>query len=117
MNTDTTQVVTDQANTVGQSWWSVFEAWAFTPTGAVLLLIVIFFGGAGGILSMLGRPVKWVMTAAKAAAALFFFWVVGGILEAWGLPVKETLDVIFGWVPAIANGFGQFVLSLFKAAS
>lgn len=108
---------TQATDQVGQSAWQVFEAWAFTRTGALLLIIVIFAGGASMVMSLLGRAVRGLSIAAGVAAGIFFLWVIGGILEAYGVPVREIVSRLAGLLPGLAEAAVNFVISLFQAAS
>ena len=99
-----------------QGAFDVLLAWMFTPTGALLLVMVILFGGADLALRAAGRAVRWLGLVAKACAGLFAVWVVGGILEAWGIPVREWIGAAAAGVPGLAAALVEFFKRLLLAA-
>lgn len=108
MPTEVVDGVTQQGTQTGNDALSVFAAWIFTPTGAMLTVLLILIGSAYGVLNMMGRAVHWLGIAAKVVAFLLFFWIVGGILEAWGVPVREWLQSIASQLPDIGSLLMQF---------
>ena len=97
----------------------VFFSWAFTPTGALLLVLAILFGGAGLILRVLGmgqRFARLFITFMSIAGFLFFIWVVSGILEVWGIPVREWITQIGGMIPELGAALLDFFKRLLFAA-
>lgn len=115
MTPDTTQL-TDTANTTTMSTLDVFMSWILTPTGAILMLLLIFIGGGSLVMKIMGRSVRLLMIAGKIVCVLFFVWVIGGILEAFGVPVRETIATVSAYLPALAGKFLDFVGRLFTIA-
>ena len=107
---------TDQLTQIGMDGWHVFMAWVFTPTGAVLTLLLIALSAATGIMHLAGRSIRLMLTLVKITATLLVIWIVGGILEAWGVPVRETIATIGSWIPGIIQAIGGFLKRLFETA-
>lgn len=117
MDPNSTQQLTDTANGTAGDTLSVFMSWIMTPTGAVLMLLLIFIGGGSLVMKILGRSVRALSIAGKIVCVLFFVWVVGGVLEAFGIPVRETLATVGGYLPMLVSRFLDFVARLFTIAS
>jgi hypothetical protein len=96
-------------------WAAVLTAWVLTPIGAVLTIIIIGLASYMGVMHVLGRGIGIAMFLMKITAAAWTLWVVGGILEAMGLPVKETLASLFSFLPPILHAIGRFLIQLFEA--
>ena len=89
----------------------VFLAWVFTPTGALLLVLALLFGGAGIVMRVVGAGRRFAglfMTFMGIAGFLFFVWVVSGLLEVWGIPVREWIASIGGMLPDLGRALGSF---------
>ena len=63
-----------------------------------------------------GRSVRILLVLIKIAATLLVVWIVGGILEAWGVPVRETIGVVGSWIPGLVQSIGGFLQRLFETA-
>lgn len=107
---------TGQIVQTGMDGWHVFTSWVFTPTGAILTLLLIALGVATGIMRAAGRSVRILLVLIKVAATLLVVWIVGGILEAWGVPVRETIATIGSWIPGLVQSVGGFLQRLFETA-
>lgn len=107
---------TQAGTSIAMDGWHVFLSWILTPTGAVLTLLLIGLGAATGLMSLMGRSVRVLAILVKIAGALLFIWVVGGILEAWGIPVRETIRYIGSQIPATLDMVGAFLSRLFTVA-
>lgn len=107
---------TDQITQMGMDGWHVFMAWVLTPTGAVLTLLLIALGVATGIMHVAGRGIRLMLILVKITATLLVIWIVGGILEAWGVPVRETIAAIGSWMPGVIQSVGGFIKRLFETA-
>ena len=90
----------------------VFASWILTPTGATLTLLMIGLGIAGFV----ARSVRWVGIAMKVAIAMWVVWILGGILEAWGVPVRETIRMVGGCLPALAKALCGWLARMFEVA-
>ncbi|PWG66710.1 hypothetical protein [Bifidobacterium callitrichidarum] len=112
----TDQLTTTTTSTANDTL-SVFMSWILTPTGAVLMLLLIFIGGGSVVMKILGRSVRVLSIAGKIVCVLFFVWVIGGVLEAFGIPVRETLATIGGYLPMLVGKFLDFVARLFTVAN
>lgn len=108
--------LTQVAGNYAQTGLGVFWAWMFTPTGALLTLLLLGLGGVSIVFRVLGRSVVLLERAAMIAAGLFFVWVVGGILEAWGIPVREWIRQLGSALPDLGSAFGTFLKRLFTTA-
>ena len=90
----------------------MFASWILTPTGATLTLLMIGLGIAG----VVARGVRWVGIALKVALAMWVVWILGGILEAWGVPVRETIRMVGGYLPALARAMCDWLARMFEVA-
>ncbi|MBT1162142.1 hypothetical protein [Bifidobacterium sp. SO1] len=108
MPTEVVDGATQQGTQTGNDFLSVLGAWIFTPTGAILTLLLILIGGAYGVLNVMGQTIRWLGIAAKVVAFLLFFWIVGGILEAWGIPIREWVRSLATQMPDIGSLLLQF---------
>ena len=97
MNTDT---VTQTAGQGAADFLTVLFAWMFTPTGAVLTLLLLAVGGGSVFMKIMGRSMRMLSVAARICAGLFFVWVISGVLEAMGIPIRE-------WMQGIASQLSQ----------
>lgn len=107
---------TGQITQAGRDGWHVFTSWVFTPTGAILTLLLIALSVGVGIMRAAGRSVRILLVLIKIAATLLVVWIVGGILEAWGVPVRETIGVVGSWIPGLVQSIGGFLQRLFETA-
>jgi hypothetical protein len=90
----------------------VFNSWIFTPTGATLTLMLIVFG----VLAAIRKGSRWVTVTMRIVLVMWLTWVLGGILQAWGVPVRETISLVGGWLPGLLNGILQWFGALFRVA-
>ena len=99
---------------------NVFLSWVFTPTGAILTLLLIALASFTGVGKWLRWPTRVFSVMLKIVVCLYFVWIVGGILEAWGIPVREMLAqmgaVLVGWIPALWDSFLSMLSRLFQIA-
>lgn len=107
---------TGQITQAGMDGWHVFTSWVFTPTGAILTLLLIALSVGVGIMRAAGRSIRLLLVLVKVAATLLVVWIVGGILEAWGVPVRETIATIGSWIPGLVQSVGGFLQRLFETA-
>lgn len=107
---------TQAATTITMDGWHVFLSWVMTPTGAVLALLLIGLAVASGVMQVMGRGVRVLGVCVKIVAALLFVWIVGGILEAWGIPVRETISYLGSQLPTLIGHAAEFIGSLFSVA-
>ena len=96
MNTDT---VTQTAGQGAADFLTVLFAWMFTPTGAVLTLLLLAVGGGSVFMKIMGRSMRMLSVAARICAGLFFVWVISGVLEAMGIPIREWMQGIASQLP------------------
>ena len=82
MNTDT---VTQTAGQGAADFLTVLFAWMFTPTGAVLTLLLLAVGGGSVFMKIMGRSMRMLSVAApgfgRVAQSVFGEAVVYGILK------------------------------------
>lgn len=104
------------ATNITTDGWHVFLSWILTPTGAILTLLLLGLGVGTGVMSLLGRSVRVLSICVKIVAALLFIWIVGGVLEAWGVPVRETITYIANQIPSLVDAFVDFLRRLFTIA-
>lgn len=106
-----TEEITQEAAGHAATALEVFLAWVFTPTGALLLVLAILFGGAGLVMRFVGAGRRFAglfMTFMGVAGFLFFVWVISGLLEVWGIPVREWLAQIGSMLPDVGSALMQF---------
>ena len=124
MNTDT---VTQTAGQGAADFLTVLFAWMFTPTGAVLTLLLLAVGpvaplllGVGGgsvFMKIMGRSMRMLSVAARICAGLFFVWVISGVLEAMGIPIREWMQGIASQLPDLGVLLKAFLERLLFTAS
>ena len=114
MNTDTISQTTGQG---ASDFFTVLFAWMFTPTGAVLTLLLLLIGGGSIVMRILGRSIRALSIAASICAGLFFVWIISGVLEAMGIPVREWMRSIAAQLPEIGALFKAFLERLLFTAS
>lgn len=108
--------LTDMASNTLFAGWEVFSAWVFTPTGALLTLLLIGLGIANGALSFMGRTTRILKYALGIVATVWLLWVLGGVLGRMGAPIREVFTLIFAWLPPLMNAFMGFLQRLFETA-
>lgn len=86
----------------------IFASWCCTPIGGILLLLLI----GCGVLSVVKRGARWVTWLVSIVSIMFMVWIIGGILEAYGIPVRETIRQFGAWLPSIIGGVGRFLNSI-----
>lgn len=110
------QELTDMASHTLFAGWDVFTAWVFTPTGALLTLLLIVLGAATGVLSFLGRGVRLIKVALGLVAGVWLLWVLGGVLGRMGAPIREVFTLVGAWLPVLVNSAGDMLRRLFETA-
>ena len=113
MNTDT---VTQTAGQGAADFLTVLFAWMFTPTGAVLTLLLLAVGGSV-FMKIMGRSMRMLSVAARICAGLFFVWVISGVLEAMGIPIREWMQGIASQLPDLGVLLKAFLERLLFTAS
>lgn len=114
MNTDT---VTQTAGQGAADFLIVLFAWMFTPTGAVLILLLLAVGGGSVFMKIMGRSMRMLSVAARICAGLFFVWVISGVLEAMGIPIREWMQGIASQLPDLGVLLKAFLERLLFTAS
>ena len=94
-----TGTVTQTAGQGAADFLTVLFAWMFTPTGAVLTLLLLAVGGGSVFMKIMGRSMRMLSVAARICAGLFFVWVISGVLEAMGIPIREWMQGIASQLP------------------
>ena len=89
MNTDT---VTQTAGQGAADFLTVLFAWMFTPTGAVLTLLLLAVGGGS-------------------------VFMISGVLEAMGIPIREWMQGIASQLPDLGVLLKAFLERLLFTAS
>ena len=79
---------------------TVFFSWVFTPTGAILTLLMII-----------------ICAGSVVFAFLLFVWIITGVLEVMGLPVREWMKDIAAQMPDIGSLFMEFLRKLVFTAT
>ena len=69
-----TGTVTQTAGQGAADFLTVLFAWMFTPTGAVLTLLLLAVGGGSVFMKIMGRSMRMLSVAARICAGLFFVW-------------------------------------------
>lgn len=95
-----------------QDWWGVFSAWVLTPTGALLTLLLLGFGGTAWFGRSMGRSTRVVSWLAGVVAVVWVLWVLGGVLGRMGAPIRQVL----AWLPAIVDAACALLVRLFETA-
>lgn len=90
----------------------VFMSWVMTPTGAMLTLFLIGVGVAVAV----RRGVRWLTVLFRVVLGMWALWVLGGILEAWGVPVRETVRTVGGLLPGLARSVIVWLEAMFRLA-
>lgn len=111
-----TSIVTDTAQQTGEGFFSVLGAWIFTPTGAVLTLLLLLIGGSSLVTKIIGGTSRLLSIAGVVTAALFFAWIVSGVLEGFGIPVREWIQSIAAQLPNLGQLFKEFIEKLLYTA-
>ena len=111
MDTDTVTQTTGQG---AADFLTVLFAWMFTPTGAVLTLLLL---AVGGVMRIMGRSMRMLSVAARICAGLFFVWVISGVLEAMGIPIREWMQGIASQLPDLGALLKAFLERLLFTAS
>lgn len=81
-----TGTVTQTAGQEAADFLTVLFAWMFTPTGAVLTLLLLAVGGGSVFMKIMGRSMRMLSVAARICAGLFFVWVISGVWRRWAFP-------------------------------
>ena len=110
METDT---VTQTAGQGAADFLTVLFSWMFTPTGAVLTLLLL----AVVFMKIMGRSMRMLSVAARICAGLFFVWVISGVLEAMGIPIREWMQGIASQLPDLGALLKAFLERLLFTAS
>ena len=110
------QPAADMANTYGTGTWDVFWAWVFTPTGAVIFLLMLGVVIATVVMKLMNRATRVLTVCASTLVVLFFLWVVGGILEAWGVPVREIIAALGSRLPDLGSSAMDLISRMFTVA-
>lgn len=97
-------------------FFSVFLAWVFTPTGAILTLLLILIGGGSLAMRVMGRASRLLSVLGTITAILFFVWIVSGVMEGFGIPVREWIRSIAMQLPDIGMMFKAFFERLLYTA-
>lgn len=92
---------------------SAFNSWVMTPTGATLTLLLIGFGIAAAV----RKGVRWVQVTLRVVIVLWVVWILGGILEAWGVPVRESISAVGGQIPNLMLIIVQWFARLFQMSA
>ncbi|GGI15370.1 hypothetical protein GCM10007377_15560 [Galliscardovia ingluviei] len=95
---------------------TVLLSWIVSPSGATLSLLSMGFGAVAGLLRLLGKGARLIMWLMGACLTLLVLFVLGGLLEAWGVPVRATLETVFAFLPRLINDFGMFLHRMFEVA-
>ena len=114
MDTDT---VTQTAGQGTADFLTVLFSWMFTPTGAVLTLLLLAVGGVSVFMRIMGRSMRMLSVAARICAGLFFVWVISGVLEAMGIPIREWMQGIASQLPDLGALLKAFLERLLFTAS
>ena len=97
MDTDT---VTQTAGQGAADFLTVLFSWMFTPTGAVLTLLLLAVGGVSVFMRIMGRSM-----------------VISGVLEAMGIPIREWMQGIASQLPDLGALLKAFLERLLFTAS
>ena len=87
---------------------TVFFSWVFTPTGAILTLLMIIICAGSVVFAILQKSTR---------AFLLFVWIITGVLEVMGLPVREWMKDIAAQMPDIGSLFMEFLRKLVFTAT
>ena len=113
--------VRDQAaETAGQTLGdvlTVFFSWVFTPTGAILTLLMIIICAGSAVFAIMQRSTAALMTALTVCSFLLFVWIVTGVLEVMGLPVREWMRDVAAQLPNVGSLFMEFLRRLVFTAT
>lgn len=112
-----TGTVTQTAGQGAAAFLTVLFAWMFTPTGAVLTLLLLTVGGGSVFMKIMGRSMRMLSVAARICAGLFFVWVISGVLEAMGIPIREWMQGIASQLPDLGVLLKAFLERLLFTAS
>ena len=92
-----TGTVTQTAGQGAADFLTVLFAWMFTPTGAVLTLLLLAVGGGSVFMKIMGRSMRMLSVAARICAGLFFVWVISGVLES-PIPLKTAPKTLYATI-------------------
>ena len=106
-----TGTVTQTAGQEAADFLTVLFAWMFTPTGAVLTLLLLAVGGGSVFMKIMGRSMRMLSVAARICAGLF------GVLEAMGIPIREWMQGIASQLPDLGVLLKAFLERLLFTAS
>lgn len=112
-----TGTVTQTAGQGAADFLTVLFAWMFTPTGAVLTLLLLAVGGGSVFMKIMGRSMRMLSVAARICAGLFFVWVISGVLETMGIPIREWMQGIASQLPDLGVLLKAFLERLLFTAS
>ena len=87
---------------------TVFFSWVFTPTGAILTLLMIIICAGSVVFAILQKSTRALMTALT---------IITGVLEVMGLPVREWMKDIAAQMPDIGSLFMEFLRKLVFTAT
>ena len=96
---------------------TVFFSWVFTPTGAILTLLMIIICAGSVVFAILQKSTCALMSALTICAFLLFVWIITGVLEVMGLPVREWMKDIAAQMPDIGSLFMEFLRKLVFTAT
>lgn len=105
------------ANSTAMSGLGLFMAWVKTPTGAMLLLLVLGLWAASGAARLLGRSARLIGILLSVSGVLLVLWILGGVLEAMGFPVRETVGTLGGLLPGLLSAVVGFLEELMGIAA
>ena len=109
-----TGTVTQTAGQGAADFLTVLFAWMFTPTGAVLTLLLL---AVGVFMKIIGCSIRMLSVAARICAGLFFVWVISGVLEAMRIPIREWMQGIASQLPDLGVLLKAFLERLLFTAS
>lgn len=114
------EVGNQAADTAGQTLGdvlTVFFSWVFTPTGAILTLLMIIICAGSAVFAILQKSTHALMTALTICAFLLFVWIITGVLEVMGLPVRQWMQDVAAQLPDIGSLFMEFLHRLVFTAT
>lgn len=114
------EVGNQAADTAGQTLGdvlTVFFSWVFTPTGAILTLLMIIICAGSAVFAILQKSTRALMAALTICAFLLFVWIITGVLEVMGLPVRQWMQDVAAQLPDIGSLFMEFLRRLVFTAT
>lgn len=114
------EVGNQAADTAGQTLGdtlAVFLSWVFTPTGAILTLLMLIICAGSVVFAVIQKSARALGVALTICAFLLFAWIVTGVLEVFGFPVREWMKAIAAQLPDIGSLFMEFLRRLVFAAT